>query len=832
MNKVRSGHIPGLIVLLILLGLVLPPFVNVGRYRAYIAASMSRALDRPVAFDSISLRLLPQPGFDFENLVVGDDPSYSAEPMLRAEQVTAYLRISSLWRGRLEIARLVLKYPSLNLVNRGEGEWNMESLLYHASRTPVAPTTAIRPQSRPRFPYIESTDGRINFKFGVEKKVFALTEANFSLWSPRENEWRWRLRAKPVRTDIVVADTGTVRAEGSFKRAEQLRDTQLDLTVSAERSQLGQLTKLIWGRDRGWRGALDFDAHVSGTPADLKFVTDASLQDFRRFDIMRGEAIQFRAQCTGHFTSVEQSFDNVRCRIPADNGTITLDGSLTGWHAKSYSLSLAADNVPMSWVAAVARHAKRDLPDDLSAGGTLTAAFRVGKRNAGDPNPVFTGKGSTSGLVLRSSSLDSDLTLGNVDLVLGSGTSKSPGAIDPRLEVLPFPVPLGLPTPAAASGWFSRTGYRFNIQGDGDLARILRLARAMGIGAPKFQLKGTARLNTQLEGQWKGFMQSDATGSMQVRNLIAEVPGVAAPVKMASADVLLQQNSIALRKMVASIDTLKATGSAVFPRHCEEQQPCVSQLDVQVDEIDFDLVNKLLNPRLKKRPWYRVFGSTDEHSVLATWSANGKLSAKRVVAKSLTAGKVSLDFDLQKGKLALQNVRGEVFGGTHTGSWTADFAGDQPAYSGSGSVSRVAVAQLASLTKEAWGTGTLSGEYEVKLNGWSSADFLKSATGTCEFQWRDGVLRHIAFDGGGGPVHFPQWLGHCDWSPDGFRVSGSKMWAASGIYVISGTVQPSKDLQLEFVRGDGTAYQVTGTLEKPQVAAVPARRTAEASLHR
>ena len=138
MSKLGSKHIPGLIVLMIFLGLVVPPFVNVGRYRAYIVDSMSRALGRPVSFGTISLRLLPQPGFDFENFTVGDDPAFSPEPILRAEQVTAYLRISSLWRGRLEIARLSFKYPSLNLVRRSEGDWNVESLLYRASRTPSA----------------------------------------------------------------------------------------------------------------------------------------------------------------------------------------------------------------------------------------------------------------------------------------------------------------------------------------------------------------------------------------------------------------------------------------------------------------------------------------------------------------------------------------------------------------------------------------------------------------------------------------------------------------------------------------------------------------------
>jgi hypothetical protein len=836
MAKVGSRHLPGLIILAIFLGLVVPPFVNLGRYRAYIADAMSRALQRPVTFDSISLRLLPQPGFDFENFVIGDDPAYSAEPILRAEQVTAYLRISSLWRGRLELARLSLSYPSLNLVRLNEGNWNIESLLYRASKTAAAPTTAIRPQSRPRFPYIEASDGRINFKYGLEKQVFTFTEAKFSIWSPGENELRLRLQAKPVRTDIPVADTGMVQAEGSLRRAEQLRDTQINLDLSLERSQLGQLTRLASGRDRGWRGSLDVSAHLAGTPADLKFVTDTSLQDFRRYDIMQGEPLNIQSHCTGALSAVHQSIANLHCVVPTGEGFLTVRGSMQGWKAQAYTVGLDADKVPMNWVTAVARHTKRDLPRDLTADGTVTGQFDFTKNENG-PAPELTGSGSTTGFVLKTSLLDSPLTLGEIHLVAAEPPRKrsrvaTQVAFEPRLEVGSFPVPLGLLAPATASGWLSRQGYSFSVTGDGDVARILSLARTAGIGVPRFQLKGTATLKAQLVGEWKGFVQSSATGSMEVKNVTAEVPGISAPVRLASADVLLQQNTVTLRRINAGLGPLKATGSATFPRHCEDDQPCVSQLDIQTDEVDLDEINRLLNPRLKKRPWYSLFGVNGEHSVLASWDADGTLAIRHLVAKSLEAGQVTMKFDLHRGKLAMRDVQATVFGGTHTGDWSADFTGDEPRYAGIGTVSNLSVADVAAIGKDAWGAGTLNGAYELKFSGWQASDLFASANGSCQFQWRNGSLRHLTLDGRTNPVRFPLWAGQCQWSPEGFRVSGSKMRTVSGIYQISGTVQPTRDLQLEFVRADGTAYEVTGTLENPRVIATPVARTAEAALHR
>ncbi len=128
-------------VALAVAAIVLPPFINVSRYKGRVIASMSNALGRPVTVDAVELRLLPQPGFYLDNVAIGDDPAYSAEPILHAEEVTAYLSLSSLWRGRLEISRLNLNYPSLNLVEREDGSWNLESLLWKASRTQAAPTS-------------------------------------------------------------------------------------------------------------------------------------------------------------------------------------------------------------------------------------------------------------------------------------------------------------------------------------------------------------------------------------------------------------------------------------------------------------------------------------------------------------------------------------------------------------------------------------------------------------------------------------------------------------------------------------------------------------------
>src|SRR3954453_7083396 len=125
----------------VLFVLFLVPTINVNRYKTTVADSLTRALGREVTIQQIKLQTFPQPGLLLNGVVVADDPSISAEPMLRAEEVLATIRFTSLWRGRLEISNLKLRYPSLNLVRANDGRWNIESLLERARQTPTAPTT-------------------------------------------------------------------------------------------------------------------------------------------------------------------------------------------------------------------------------------------------------------------------------------------------------------------------------------------------------------------------------------------------------------------------------------------------------------------------------------------------------------------------------------------------------------------------------------------------------------------------------------------------------------------------------------------------------------------
>ena len=472
-----------LAALLLLVGL---PFLNLNRFRGRLESAISGSLNRSVALGDVTFQLLPTPAFNITNFIVEDDPAFSAEPMLRAEKVIASLRWISLWRGRLEISRLSVKYPSLNLVRLRDGRWNLETLLTRAAQVSAsaAPTANSRVEERPRFPYIEAQSGRINLKSGQEKMVWAVSDADFALWLESENKWRMRLEGQPLRTDENLNDAGRMRAEGEFVRAARLRETPLTLRISVQHAQLGQLSKLVYGRDRGWRGGVDLATTLQGSPQNLNITTQLVVTDFRRYDIATTDQIRMEARCTGEFHSQSLAPESLlqnyaaasECIVPATGGEVRLRaGWANGQAAKSKTaalstpaghfqaslypdaaaaknlpgqapvhaiqidapagaaqyLQVSVKNLPMASLLIVARRIKKDLPPDLTATGALNAALGfispASEVSASLPPglPVhqqagWNGMGAISGLTLRSSVLGSGLVVGNVPFIVNA----------------------------------------------------------------------------------------------------------------------------------------------------------------------------------------------------------------------------------------------------------------------------------------------------------------------------------------------------------------------------------------------------------------------------
>lgn len=811
------------------------------RLKSRIIHSISAGLGRPVDIGSVHIRLLPRPGFELENLVVYDDAAFGAEPMVRASEVTAALRLTSLLRGRLEIARLELTEPSLNLVHGVGGRWNFEPVLERSARIPLAPTGKTKSEPRPGFPYIEATSGRINFKNGDEKKPYALTNADFSLWQESENTWGIRVKAQPFRTDMNLNDTGLLQVSGTWQRAEALRDTPLEVSLEWSRAQLGQFTKLITGNDQGWRGQILLDLKLKGTPANLHVAADSSIDDFRRYDIITGKALRMAAHCDADYSTGTHDFKQVSCSAPSGGGMITLKGDAGFPGSHRYALNISGERVPTAAVVALAQRVKKDLPDDLTGEGNLHVDLSIS--SDGQSPPKWKGAGAISDLHLGSASDKGEFGPETVPFAISSGPVSQrqavaqvmPAGNGPRIEAGPFAIS-GHPGTLTIRGVMDLTRYAFSISGEADIARILRLGRMAGVPAIASGTEGTAQLDLQLAGNWinpgNGFAAPQVTGTAKLHNLRIPEPSVGVEADIVSAEMQLSPDAVRIIRLNANAARTFWTGSLELPRGCGTPGACSVHFALNTNRVAIRDLKDWVNPHPGKRPWYRVLGP-DTQAHPAWWStlhASGHLTADRVQVQGIDATHVSTNLNLQNGRLRFTGLTADVLQGKHRGEWIVDFTKAPALCTGSGNLAGISLGAIASAMKDAWVAGTAAASYDLK--GSCGGDFWLSTDAKLHVEVKDGIFPHVQLQDGAEQLQASEIMGDARLHDGQIEIGDARFVSSSASYELSGTASLNREVNLKLTRTSSGAakpgYTIMGTLEAPRVA--PLGRTEQARL--
>lgn len=852
MKRLLSKRVLAAACLLLLALFLLRP--DAGWMRARVSGSISQALGRNVRIGSVHLRFLPRPGFELQDLVVFDDPAFGAEPLLRSPDVNASVRLLALLRGRVEVSRLSLSDSSLNVTRDLRGRWNIEDLIERTSHTSLAPTGAPRRIAAPAFPYIEAFDARVNFKLGTEKIHFALTSAEFSLWQDSEDTWGARVQARPIRTDANLTDTGVLTATGLWRRSPELHQTPVQISVQWKQAQIGQVSKLVYGDDKGWRGGALLNATIAGTLDRLKLTADASVDDFRRQDVIGGGDLRLAAHCSAAYTSGARDISNLDCIAPAGGGYMQVRGSASGLslHDRAFArseLSMAINHAPAESVILLLRHANARFPGSVSATGNLSADIKIARSDPQQPVSID-GDGSIDDLQVARDGSDSPVDLGTVPFVVSNQgdpqksvrskprrssdaarpalatLSQQPGQL--RVEVGPVILTTAKPGPLTARGTISRAGYSATTQGEAALKQLLQLARTLGLPAPATTAEGSANVKLNISGTWAQGDRPLVTGTAHLRSVRAQVRGLNSPIEVVSADLIVDRDSVGVPNFSANAAETTWHGSMRIPRPCPSPSACQLQFQLRTADLNASALNRLLNPGLRSRSWYKFLPlGDDQSSYLLQARTSGKITIDKLAIGKSSCTHFTSNLFLEAGRLALSDIRGEFLEGTATGNWKADFASKPPTYSGGGKFEQVSLAMLAALTHDGWVDGSGSAQYQFKSSGRSLQDLLSSADLTASFDISDGAFPHIALTTESGPLRVTSFSGDLRLKDSVFSFREAKLNNGSEVYTVSGTASINGALNLRALTENSGGFAVSGSFLKTRVSAIP---NSEASL--
>ena len=764
--------------------IVIPPLVSVNRYKSRIAQAMSNSLGRPARISAVELRLLPRPEFVITDLTVNEDPSYGAEPVLHANTVTAAIRLASLWRGRLEISRISVDEASLNLVRTTEGRWNLDTLFRTATQSQTDGAKTSRPIP---LPYLEATNSRINIKQGFEKLPYSLVGADLSFWEEDPGDWRVRLKAQPVRTDVSLdqGDTGVVQLEARMRRAPELRLMPMHVELEWRDAQMGQLSRLLIGSDAGWRGGLTEEMKIDGTPDSASVTTRLRATGVHREEFAPVAPLDFDANCAFAYHYSRRTIEKLVCDSPLGDGRLRVEGNLPSDGQPKLSVEL--QKIPAQAVLDALRTVREELGAGLEADGTLSGKLTYdttapapvaeppGKR--GHRNKKTIAKESAATPLSGSITVDS--------LKLSGGSLSQPVQIqkavfEPAVGVNgqeselagTANVPAGAPAPLAFTVRLMRSGYQVTTRGAGTPARLRQLAHAAGLkeaGALDAIAGDPVTLDLTIQGPWlpapdvtlaENALGSAApatgvgpaataasqpvpdrlTGTVTLHNANWKTDALPTAVEIAQATLHLGGGASLWDAVVFSYGPLIGTARVELPVCAGVEGQCLPTVNLDFPSLDAaELQTALLGAEKKGTLLSTVIARVSPSSTHAWPAFQGT-----VKADSLELGPVTLEDFVASLKVSTTSAEitsadaGMLGGQIHlTGKIES---GGKPAYSLDGSVQKVNPADLCRMIELKCTGASFDGHGKLEMAGYTGKDLANSAKGTVHFDWRKGAI--------------------------------------------------------------------------------------------
>jgi len=119
--------------------LVVPFLVNADTFRPTVESQLSAALGRNVTLGKLSFSLF-EGSLVAEDIAIADDPAFSSVPFIQAKKLNVGVKILPfLFHREVQITKLDIDSPSIQLIQHADGKWNFSSLA--GSSTPSAGTS-------------------------------------------------------------------------------------------------------------------------------------------------------------------------------------------------------------------------------------------------------------------------------------------------------------------------------------------------------------------------------------------------------------------------------------------------------------------------------------------------------------------------------------------------------------------------------------------------------------------------------------------------------------------------------------------------------------------
>ena len=740
MRTRRYARIAALALALLAAAWLLPSVLSAERYRHRVATRLEQALGRPVQFGHISLKFIPRPGFSIDNVSVLENPQFGTEPFARVDHIDCDLGLPSLLRGQVALENLRLEGAAINLVRDSPGRWNVERFVAGAAHALPGPSSLS----------IEVSDARLNFKFGVDKKPFAVTDLHGRVDLERKRRLlSFDLTGSPVRTDIRTGlgmpSPGQIELQG-FWTPGQGGENALNATLRTRGALLYDWIPLLAGRNPEIYGRVDTDAHLTGSPSLLNVEAQLRLSQLRRWESLPAAAdlpvsISLKGQLDreagqASIGELEASFGDSRLSL---KGTMEQLGANPVLDLTATTDRLRLENV----ITLVARLAGQPSWWEPRFPLRLTGALDSAVSIQGEwPHLSYSGSANSRG---------ARLVIGNAIMPMSDAAVRFEGR---HFELLPVRISATPNLTVVAEGAMSLPDqtkskltpdrvrpathkrllpegpqepvYRLSFSARPSPAHeIVTLAAGLGLGpARSIDARGLVTANMTLAGTLQPFVHPSLTGAAEVRAAELVLAGLIKPIQISRAHIGIDNERVTIDPLTASFagsvftGRVEHSGARTEPWTFEVRSPA---LDLAEASSWFEaLGHATATPWFELIPGLRTLAARRAAgvSLFNALNVRGEVSTSTLTYRRVTLRNVRAHVEMSKRLLRVTSAQFRISAGRGFASAEADLNRPQPRLTTDFAVSGLRIETWAShlppQLAEARGTAAFSGRLSAE----------------------------------------------------------------------------------------------------------------------
>ncbi len=650
---------------LLILGLI-APFISAGRFSGRIQQALELSLGRKVHFSKAHFTLLSGPGFSLEDVIIDEDPHYGLEPFAYVTTLNAHLRLDKLLAGRMAFSNLQLVDPSLNLVKRSDGTWNVVELVERFSAPRRVPLNL--------FPAVNVSGARIDFKFGARKTTLYIADTELTIYPEHSGKLYIQFSGSPARTDRAGNGFGHLRGAATWTlngHGSAANELQADIVLDP--SNLSEMTTLIEGHDAGVHGTVSSHARLEGRVTDLRVSGELHLEDVHRWDLLPSSGEDWRIRYQGGIDLLTHRFDlETSPSHPGEPTPVVLQVRVVDFLTRpAWAIFARLDKAPVQGLLPLSRRMGLALPEGLKLQGTLDGV--IGYSNTA---------GLTGGVVLN----DLTAALPNIPPLSATLAKANISADCVHFEPAAIQTPLGDTLQAGGDYYLSSRQTVVSLYMDGfPVPALKNTLNAWSASPSALAFLDAGNITGELVYHGEAATPQTWSGQFQFSASKFTPPGLAIPLDHAEGRISFDNSTLDLSRFVAALGQQVVRGSYHYNALAKRPE----RIHLDVPAADLVQIEAALDPTLRAQGLLARLRFT--HRAIPPWLAarnlEGDLTIGRFSVNKNSLGPFSAHILWQGPKVQFTSLQLNLPEGQIRANGTVDLASYSPRYRFAGNVS-------------------------------------------------------------------------------------------------------------------------------------------------